>query len=73
MLGPLLTSLPKSESAGGDDGPVATTTATTNAGGAAGVNMGRLTVTPVLTVGPNGSQQHILQVKKKKNILVKIR
>ena len=63
MLGPLLTSLPKSESAGGDDGPVATTATTTTGGTTnhSGVNVGRLTVTPVLTVGPNGSQ-HILQV-----------
>ena len=56
VVGPLLTSLPKVESSGGDDGGVAA--AGTNA---VGMNVGTLAVTPVLAVGPNGTQ-HILQV-----------
>ena len=56
MVGPLLTSLPKVESSGGDDGPAAA------AGTNVGVNVGALAVTPVLAVGPNGTQ-HIFQVR----------
>lgn len=53
MVGPLLTSLPKVESSGGDDGP------TTAAGTNLGVNVDHL---PVLAVAPDGTQ-HIIQVK----------
>ena len=55
MVGPLLTSLPKVESSGGDDGVAAAS------GSNVGMNVGGLSVTPVLAVGPDGSQ-HILQV-----------
>ncbi len=76
MFGPLLTSLPKSESTGGDDGSAGTAasaaaaTATTagtptsrTESEAGEMNVGGLTVTPVMAVGPNGTQQHILQVE----------
>lgn len=62
VLGPLISSLPKSDSNGGDDGALVSTTSA--AGTAAGGinNIGGLAVTPVLALGPNGTQQHILQV-----------
>nr|SVE73432.1 EOG090X02DX [Daphnia atkinsoni] len=61
VLGPLISSLPKSDSNGGDDGALVSTTSTagTTTGG---MNVGALAVTPVLALGPNGTQQHILQV-----------
>ncbi len=77
MFGPLLTSLPKSESTGGDDGSAGTAASTAAAAATAAtagtstsrteseageMNVGGLTVTPVMAVGPNGTQQHILQV-----------
>jgi len=52
VVGPLLTSLPKVESSGGDDGPTAA------AGTNIGVNVDHL---PVLAVAPDGTQ-HIIQV-----------
>jgi len=51
VVGPLLTSLPKVESSGGDDGPTAA------AGTNIGVNVDHL---PVLAVAPDGTQ-HIIQ------------
>nr|SVE74061.1 EOG090X02DX [Daphnia barbata] len=61
VLGPLISSLPKSDSNGGDDGAMVSTTSTggTTTGG---MNVGGLSVTPMLALGPNGTQQHILQV-----------
>ena len=52
VVGPLLTSLPKVESSGGDDGPTAA------AGTNIGVNVDHL---PLLAVAPDGTQ-HIIQV-----------
>lgn len=70
VLGPLISSLPKSDSNGGDDGALVSATAAAAAGSAGsgtatagGMNVGGgLSVTPVLALGPNGTQQHILQV-----------
>ena len=61
VLGPLISSLPKSDSNGGDDGAMVSTTSAAGTA-AGGMNVGGLAVTPVLALGPNGTQQHILQV-----------
>lgn len=61
VLGPLISSLPKSDSNGGDDGALVSTTSTAGTA-TGGMNVGGLAVTPVLALGPNGTQQHILQV-----------
>ena len=55
VLGPLIS---KSDSNGGDDGALVSATT----GSTSGMNVGGLAVTPVLALGPNGPQQHILQV-----------
>lgn len=55
VLGPLIS---KSDSNGGDDGALVSATT----GSTSGMNVGGLAVTPVLALGPNGTQQHILQV-----------
>ncbi len=58
VLGPLIS---KSDSNGGDDGALVSATSTAGAT-TGGMNVGGLAVTPVLALGPNGTQQHILQV-----------
>lgn len=64
VLGPLISSLPKSDSNGGDDGAMVSSAASSVTAGTttSGMNVGGLAVTPVLALGPNGTQQHILQV-----------
>lgn len=67
VLGPLISSLPKPDS-NGDEGSLVSPTGASTATG--GMNVGGLSVTPVLALGPNGTQQHILQVFDLKHLFM---